>query len=49
MTLDEEIAWWTEQAYRSTNGAWMLAFGVATGLKIAKADYKARDRKEPKP
>lgn len=45
MTLEEEIQWWTRHAYRESNEAWMLAFGVATGLKIARADYAARDKR----
>ncbi len=43
MTLDDEIAWWTHQAFKSNTGAALIAFGVATGLKLAKADYGARD------
>jgi hypothetical protein len=42
MTLDEEIAWWTKRAVKSDD-AGMISFGVATGLKLAKADYGACD------
>jgi len=42
MTLDEDIAWWTKAAFATQSEAALIAFGVATGLKIAKADYKAR-------
>ena len=51
MTLDDEIKWWTKQAFKSETDAALIAFGVATGLKLAKADYGARDRAalEPKP
>lgn len=43
LTLDKEIEWWTRQAFKSTTDAALIAFGVATGLKLAKADYGARD------
>jgi hypothetical protein len=43
MTLDEEISWWTERAFASETEAAFVAFGVATGLKLAKADYGAKD------
>ena len=43
MTLDEEIKWWTDRAFKSNSDAALIAFGVATGLKLAKADYGASD------
>ena len=44
MNLDEEIEWWTRQGFKSDTDAALIAFGVATGLKLAKADYGAKDR-----
>ena len=43
MTVDEDIAWWTRQAFRTESDAALIAFGVAVGLKIAKADYGAKN------
>lgn len=43
MTLDDEIAWWTTQAFKSKTDAALVAFGVATGLKLAKANYGAKN------
>lgn len=40
-TLDQEIAWWSRAAFKTESDAALIAFGVATGLKIAKADYGA--------
>lgn len=44
MTLDDEIAWWRKRADRksTTDEAALIAFGIATGLKLAKADYGAK-------
>jgi hypothetical protein len=49
MTLSKEIAWWTRQAFRSDTDAALIAFGVATGLKLARADYGASDAAVPRP
>lgn len=46
MTLNDEIAWWTKAAFHSETNAAFIAFGVATGLKIAKADYGARSMQQ---
>lgn len=43
MNLDEEIAWWTKAAFATESCAAFVAFGVATGLKLAKKDYGASD------
>jgi hypothetical protein len=43
MTLDEEIAWWTAEHLKRTNEIGFVAFGVATGLKMAKAYYGAQN------
>lgn len=43
MTLDEEIAWWTNVMHRYSNEIGFVALGMATGLKLAKADYGAKD------
>lgn len=43
MSLDDEITWWTNAAFKSKTDAGLIAFGVATGLKMAKADYGAKD------
>jgi hypothetical protein len=43
MTLDDEIKWWKENALKQKSDAGLIAFGVATGLMLAKADYGARD------
>jgi hypothetical protein len=48
MNLNEEIAWWTKAAFHNETGASLIAFGVATGLKIARADYGAKDRERNK-
>lgn len=43
MTLDEEIEWWRERADRAKSKELaMTCFGIATGLKLAKADYEAK-------
>ena len=34
--LDQEIAWWKARAFESDSDAALIAFGVATGLKLAK-------------
>lgn len=40
MTIDDEIAWWTKQMNTAKKQELaMVCFGVATGLKLAKADY----------
>ena len=49
MKLDEEIKWWTRQAFKAETDAALIAFGVATGLKMAKADYGARDNGSEQP
>ena len=41
MSLDEEIEWWNRQAFKADTDAALISFGVATGLKMAKADYGA--------
>lgn len=42
--LDEEIRWWKEQCDKArAKELAMVCFGVATGLKLAKADYGAKD------
>ncbi|HEX8807473.1 MAG TPA: hypothetical protein VF760_00590 [Xanthobacteraceae bacterium] len=43
-SLEDEIAWWRARAFASMNEAAFCAFGVATGLKIARADYGACDQ-----
>ena len=45
--LDEEIKWWTKKAFKASHDAALVAFGVATGLKMAKADYGAKDTMNP--
>ena len=45
MNLEDEIAWWTRQAFKSDTDAALIAFGVATGLKLARADYGANTGK----
>ena len=37
MTLDEQIAYWKAQVEKSTSDAWLIAFGVYTGLMLAKS------------
>lgn len=49
MTLDREIEWWTRQAYIAETDAALIAFGVATGLKLARADYGASNDLAPTP
>lgn len=43
MNLNDEIAWWKHRAFKSNTNAAFVAFGVATGLMIARADYGARN------
>ena len=43
MSLNEEIEWWKRQAFKAETDAALIAFGVAAGLKLAKADYGATD------
>jgi hypothetical protein len=43
MTLDQEIAWWHSQSLRTESDAWLIAFGVSIGLRLAKRDYDAKD------
>ncbi len=43
MNIKDEIAWWTKQAFSCDSDAALIAFGIATGLKMAKADYNACD------
>jgi hypothetical protein len=43
MSLDREIEWWTQKALETKSDAALVAFGVATGLNLAKADYGAKD------
>lgn len=43
MTLNEEIEWWTKRAFGNETDAALIAFGVATGLKLARADYGAKN------
>ncbi len=43
VTLVEEIEWWTRASRHSKTDAALIAFGVAAGLKIARADYGAND------
>jgi hypothetical protein len=40
--LDEEIEYWTRHARKANTGAWLIAFGIATGLKLAKRYYGAK-------
>ena len=47
MNINDEIAWWTKQAFRCDSDAALIAFGIATGLKMAKADYGACDETPP--
>ena len=42
-TLAGEIAWWTKAAFATQSDAALIAFGVATGLKLARADYGAAE------
>ena len=43
-TLQQEIDWWTQAMEDARkNELAMVCFGVATGLKMAKADYGAKD------
>lgn len=43
MTLDEEIEWWTNVMHRYSNEIGFVALGMATGLKLAKAEFGAKD------
>lgn len=44
MTLDEEIRWWKDKMDSARHPELaMVCFGIATGLKMAKADYGAKD------
>lgn len=43
MTLDEEIAWWTNVMHQHSNEIGFVALGMASGLKLAKAEYGARN------
>lgn len=47
MLINDEIEWWTKHAFLSNTDAAFIAFGVATGLKIARADYGAKDNGNP--
>ncbi len=49
MGLDEEIEWWTNVMHTHHNEIGFVAFGMATGLKMAKADYGAISMKGFKP
>jgi hypothetical protein len=46
MTIDEDIKWWTEASLKSKNDAGLIAFGIATGLKMAKASYGVKGEQE---
>ena len=46
MGPDEEIEWWTNVMHRYSNEIGFVALGMATGLKLAKADYGARGTME---
>ena len=48
MSLDDEIEWWKRQAFKADTDAALIAFGVATGLKMAKADYGATSNGTPR-
>lgn len=43
MRLDEEIEWWTKVMHTHSNEIGFVALGMASGLKLAKAEYGARD------
>lgn len=43
MKLDEEIEWWTNVMHKHHNEIGFVALGMATGLKLAKAEFGARD------
>jgi len=40
-SLDDEIEWWTMASCHSKTDAALIAFGIASGLKLAKEDYNA--------
>lgn len=41
--LDDEIAYWTAQYYKGKTEAHFAAFGIATGLKLAKSILLGKD------
>jgi hypothetical protein len=41
--LDDEIAYWTAQHLRGNNEVHYAAFGIATGLKLAKSILLEKD------
>jgi len=43
MTIDEDIAWWKQQSKKAkSKETVLLAFAIAIGLQLAKADHRAR-------
>lgn len=41
--LEDEIAYWTAQHYKGKTEAHFAAFGIATGLKLAKSILLEKD------
>lgn len=40
--LEAEIAWWSKKACEKKSEASLIAFGIATGLKMAQSYYNAK-------